>query len=312
MTPRSTSARGKGVGIAVSVTAVVVAAAAVGIWQRPSPPEGAAPHAAPGVPIMTFVPDPAEPPAPSPVPDLLTQSFDELADELPGRIGLAFASISDPEQVTALGDWSHGPAWSTIKVPLAMALLRETGGIVGSDMASAITASDNSAAQSMWEQLGGGASAAGKVRDVLASGGNPTTIVPSEPQRPGFSIFGQTDWALTDQARFLADTACRPEAAPVTDLMREIVPGQQWGLGAVDGGYFKGGWGPGTDGLYLVRQFGVVPTKAGEVAVSIAAVSDSGGFGDGTAMLDRLTGWVQQHLDQLGGGQCPPAVGVPS
>ncbi|MGV0715520.1 serine hydrolase [Mycolicibacterium sp. XJ662] len=280
-----------------------------GVWQRHSDGSGPSAQAAPATATveapLPAVPEPAVP-LPPPADDVLAASFDAFASEVPADIGLAYASLGRPDQVTTLGAWSSGPAWSTIKVPLALALLRESGGgSVSSAMRSAITASDNAAAQSMWEQLGGGSAAASKVQEVLSAAGDPLTVVPSELRRPGFSIFGQTMWSLSDQARFLAHVACDPAAAPVTALMGDIVSGQQWGLGQIGGAYFKGGWGPGTDGLYLVRQYGVVPTATGQVAVAVAAVPDSGGFGDGTAVLNRIAGWAQSHLDEMGGGGCP-------
>lgn len=289
---------------AVSITGL----AAYGSWQKGSaeagPPATDAPQT---VAVATSLPPlPGAAAIPSAVPgnDVLSASFDELAQQVGAEIGLAYAPLDHPEQAISLGSWSRGPAWSTIKVPLALALLQD-GASVTSAVRSAITASDNSAAESIWEQLGGGAVAADKVQAVLAEAGDPLTEVPSERRRSGFSVFGQTDWSVADQARFLARIACDPDAAPVTDLMGEIVSGQRWGLGTIDGTYFKGGWGPGTDGLYLVRQFGVVPTETGRVAVAIAAVADSGGFSDGTAVLDRLAGWLQDHLDEVGGGHCP-------
>ena len=289
---------------AVSITGL----AAYGAWQKGSAEAGSpATNVPPTVVVATPLPPlPGSAAIPSVPPgnDVLLASFDELAQQVGAEIGLAYAPLDHPEQAISLGSWSHGPAWSTIKVPLALALLRD-GGNVTSAVRSAITASDNSAAESIWEQLGGGAVAARKVQDVLAEAGDPLTEVPSERRRSGFSVFGQTDWSVADQARFLARVACDPDAAPVTGLMGEIVPGQQWGLGAIDDAYFKGGWGPGTDGLYLVRQFGVVPTGKGRVAVAIAAVAASGGFGDGAAVLDRLTGWLQDHLYEVGGGRCP-------
>ena len=291
------------------VSAVSIAGlAAYGSWQKGFAEADSSATNAPEAVAAATSPAPrlgseAVPSAP-PSNDVLSASFDELAQQVSADIGLAYAPLDHPELANSLGSWSSGPAWSTSKVPLALALLRD-GGSVTSIMRSAVTASDNAAAESMWEQLGGGAVAARKVQAVLAEAGDPLTVVPSERRRSGFSVFGQTDWSVADQARFLAHVACDPAAAPVTDLMGEIVPGQQWGIGAIDGAYFKGGWGPGTDGLYLVRQLGVVPTRTGQVAVAIAAVADSGGFGDGTAVLGRLAGWLQDHLDELGGGRCP-------
>ena len=237
--------------------------------------------------------------------DILAASFDSLSSDLAADIGLAYVSLDQPDQATALGSWSSGPAWSTIKVPLALAFLQEPGNEVDWSVRAAITASDNAAAQSIWDQLGGGSAAAQRVQDVLAAAGDRTTAVPSEVRRPGYSIFGQTNWALSKQAQFLAHAACDPRSAPVTNLMGQIVPGQDWGFGRVAGAHFKGGWGPGTDGLYLVRQFGVVPTPTGQIAVAVAAVADAGTFDSGTAVLDRVAAWLQANLDVMGGGACP-------
>lgn len=309
MTHRSPhEAEGRSKVVLPVVVAVIASVATYGLWRQDPAGAGPAANTPPTTVVMatSAARAPERPVAPAPPSEsgVLTTSFDELDSELGADIGLAYAPLGEPDRVNTLGEWSHGPAWSTIKVPLALAHLQESGGVT-SAMRSAITASDNAAAQSMWEDLGGGSVAAGKVQRVLAAAGDPSTVVPSEQRRPGFSIFGQTDWSLSDQARFIARTACDSTAAPVTTLMGEIVAGQRWGLGRIDGTSFKGGWGPGTDGLYLVRQFGVVPTRSGGVAVAVAAVSDSGGFGDGTAVLDRLADWLEAHLADIGGGRCP-------
>lgn len=308
--PREPKARLK---VAICLASAVLVAAGVAVYgmSERRPEETSPPLSAMTVPIvrppsLEAVPQPLDVPLSPPAIDTLEASFADLSDEVGADIGLAYAPLNDPGQVNHLGNWSNGPAWSTIKVPLSLALLRETGGAATSAMRSAITISDNAAAQSIWDDLGGGEVAAGKVEGVLTAAGNSGTDVPSELRRAGFSIFGQTDWSLIDQAGFLARVACDPAAAPVTDLMGEITSGQQWGLGAIDGAHFKGGWGPGTDGLYLVRQFGVVPTPSGRVAVAIAAVADTGGFADGTAVLNRVAEWLQNHLGEVGGGQCPP------
>lgn len=294
--------------VAVGLASAVAVVVAYG-WSQHVPGRGDSPvTTTPGAVVVAIPTSPASSSAahPSPLPgiDELSASFDELSQQIGAQIGLAYAPLDDPDQIGVIGSWLTGPAWSTIKVPLALALLRD-GVSVNSTMRSAITSSDNAAAESIWEELGGGPVAAGKVQAVLAEAGDPLTVVPSERRRAEFSVFGQTDWSLTDQARFLARVACDVGAAPVTDLMGEIVPGQRWGLGTIENTYFKGGWGPGIDGLYLVRQLGVVPTRTGQVAVAVAAVSDSGGFGDGTAALDRVAGWLKDHLGELGGGPCP-------
>jgi len=236
----------------------------------------------------------------------LSEAYAALDESVDARIGVAFAPVGDPDAVQTLGSWASGPAWSTIKVPLSIALLREEGGGgVTDNMQAAITASDNGAAQAIWNELGSHQTAADKVSAVLADAGEQVEVQP-EVTRPGFTAFGQTEWSLADQARFLAHAACDPAAAPVLDLMGQIIGGQRWGLGQLDGARFKGGWGPGVSGPYLVRQLGLIPTARGEVAVAIAAIPNSGQFGDGTAVLSTMASWVGDHLDEIPVGTCPP------
>lgn len=261
------------------------------------------PAPAPGVPVGGRD-QPPTPESATAAASSLSADYPALDERVDARIGVAWAPVGRPQQAEALGWWTSGPAWSTIKVPLSIALLRENDdeSVTGA-MRAAITASDNAAAQSIWNELGAHQSAAGKVEAVLAETGV-NVVVPSEVTRPGFSAFGQTDWSLVDQARFLAQAACEPRDQPVLGLMGEIVSGQQWGLGRLEGAQFKGGWGPGVDGRYLVRQFGIIHGDSGDVAVAIAAVANSGGFDDGTTALGQVAGWLADHRADLPGGLC--------
>jgi hypothetical protein len=242
------------------------------------------------------------------VPSLeLSASFNELRTTISADVGLSVAPIGGGDQMQSFGDWTTGPAWSTIKIPLSLALLRAdaTGEVPGS-VRAAITQSDNAAAQSIWEQLGDSEVAAGKVESVLLQAGDPTQVQ-SLVTRPGFSAFGQTDWSLVNQVRFLAAVSCDDRNQPVFDLMADIVSGQRWGLGSLDGARFKGGWGPGTGGGYLVRQFGVITIPGGELAVAMAATPASGSFSDGTADLGTIASWVAEHVAEFRPGSCGPA-----
>lgn len=244
--------------------------------------------------------------APPQVPAELAAAFTQLSEQIGGRIGIAYAPVDHPQRVSTLGTWSSGPAWSTIKVPLSLALLRQDDTQeITDDMRRAITASDNGAADQIWQALGRPAIAATKVRSVLADAGQPVPDVQSEVTRAGFSAFGQTQWSLTDQVRFLAYAACDPRDAPVLDLMGNVIASQRWGLGAIDNAKFKGGWGPEPDGSYLVRQYGLITTDSGQLAVAIAAVAESGGFGDGTAVLTQMARWLREHRSALAAGRCP-------
>ncbi len=209
-------------------------------------------------------------------------------------------------RMTIFGDWTSGIAWSTIKVPLAIAALRHDPVVAEGYAEAAITVSDNGAAQALWNSLGDGPEAAKAVQEVLDEAGDSVTGVAGPRTRMDYNSFGSTEWSLANQARFASKLPCLEQASAVTELMQQITPEQRWGLGSITGAEFKGGWGPDDDtGVYLVRQFGVVPTKSGSVAIALAAQADSGEFEDSTALLDRLALLISHHLDDLRGGKCP-------
>ena len=199
------------------------------------------------------------------------------------------------------------PAWSTIKVPLVIAAMRQHNTErPTTPMVAAITESDNAAAESIWEGLGDPAAAAIAVGDVLHGTGDPT-IVESRKLRPEYTAFGQTDWSLTNQALFLSAAACDPRDRPALDLMGQVNGDQRsWGLGPLLDSKIKGGWGPSPSGRYLVRQLAIVSSgKRGLAVVAMAAEPESGSFADGTRALTEIGNWLQARLDALPAGQCP-------
>ena len=97
----------------------------------------------------------------------LANSFQELSNGLAATVGVAVASVTGVP--ISLGSWSTGVAWSTIKVPLAVAALRAD--VARSDQLNAvITRSDNAAAEELWSQLGDGA--AQLVQSVMREAGD--------------------------------------------------------------------------------------------------------------------------------------------
>ncbi|MGH3970205.1 MAG: hypothetical protein ACRDTV_19320, partial [Mycobacterium sp.] len=211
-------------------------------------------------------------------------------------MGIAVTAVGDGETPMPLGDWTIGKAWSTIKVPLTIAALREQDQHQVTDaMKAAITESDNAAAESIWAGLGDPVTAEHAVEHVLQDTGDPT-IVQSQRVRPPFTAFGQTDWSLADQARFISRAVCDKRNAPIFDLMGHVEPDQSWGIGKIPGTQFKGGWGPSPTGKYLVRQIGILKTPTGRVAVAIAAEPASGSFADGTQDLTEVARWLTDHL----------------
>lgn len=222
------------------------------------------------------------------------ESFDELSSAIPATIGMAIAAPGQPG-VFSLGRWSVGVAWSTIKVPLAIAALRADRRSAQPLVVKAITESDNAAAELLWSQLGEPAAAARRVQHVVAAAADPTTVVESRRLRTEFTAFGQTQWALQHQALFAANLSGVPDAALVIELMKQLIPDHRWGLARKDVAA-KGGWGPGVNGGYLTRQFGIVPVGASRVGVALAAETDT--FEAGITALDQLTEWLFEQLAQ--------------
>lgn len=241
-----------------------------------------------------------------PNPGSISASFDALVATLPVRsarsVGVVLASVGSSDPPVVLGSWSAGPAWSTIKVPLSEAALRQDSGVLPS-VRSALTMSDNSAAKSLWATLGSGTTAAAKVDAVLAAHGDSATRTQAVRVRPPYSPFGQTTWALVDQVRFAQGIACSPASATVVSVMGQVTGSQRWGLGSLPSANFKGGWGPDTSGRYLVRQFGIVTIGGKRVAVAVAVEPRDGTFGTGTAALSSIARWLGSQ-DISGPGHC--------
>jgi hypothetical protein len=225
----------------------------------------------------------------------LEASFDQLSASVPAHVGIA---IARPDRTYSLGRWWSGVAWSTIKVPLAIAALRSDWLRAKDLVVNAITESDNRASEQLWAGLGDPEDAARRVQAVIAEGGDTATVVESRRLRRGYTAFGQTQWTLQRQARFAAELPAIPESADVIDLMRRLTDSHRWGLAAKDMAA-KGGWGPGVHGEYLVRQFGMVPTQSGHWGVAMAAEINDGVLETGIEVVNTLTDWVLSRLPSL-------------
>jgi hypothetical protein len=251
-------------------------------------------------------------------------SFTSLEGSLSASIGLVVAPLGSgsPQQ---FGNFQSGHAWSSIKVPILVTLMRE-GGLSPEEETwaqEALTASDNEAAASLFQQveashggLSGGSSA---VQETLATTGDTSTAVATAPPPPGaVSTYGQTEWSLAGSVDFYRALACGQlldsgGTAYVLGLMEEVIPEQQWGLGAaeVPAGVrvaFKAGWGPegSTSGSYLVRQAGVLRKGNSGVVVAMMAQDNSGSFEAGVQDLDQIASWLRDHLGSLETGFCSP------
>ncbi len=301
--------RDAALGAIVAAAIVVVAAIAVVKLSGPAAPRQQNPSAptplpAPGNAAQTPTRGGTTPPS-GPDVGALKADFASLQSAIDGRIGLMIAPVGNAASPVTLGQWTIGPAWSTIKVPLVIAALRENHSAEITDaMRAAIVNSDNAAAESIWDGLGDPATAAHTVEQVLVEADDHTTVE-SRKIRPQFTAFGQTQWSLTAQIRFAAFAACDERDAPVRALMGQIEQGQRWGLGDIPNAEFKGGWGPSEEGSYLVRQFGFLTHPSGAVSVVAVAVEPaSGSFSDGTADLTKIGDWLNKRIATLPAGQC--------
>jgi hypothetical protein len=230
---------------------------------------------------------------------------------LPGTSGLVVGAPGSGDPDLSGGGFATGDAWSTIKVPIVERVLADAGGPDGISSAQAdqigraITLSDNDAAAALFAGLeqrhGGLAGASEAVGEMLRQAGDDETVI-STRGRDGFSTYGQTDWSLAAQYRYMAALAggCISDPASRAYLlarMGEVGGSDLYGLGAA--GFparWKGGWGPGTDGRYLVRQFGVMEVNGKSVVVAMAAVPDDGTLEAGQSMLSNVARWIAAHL----------------
>ena len=230
-------------------------------------------------------------------------SFRALQSQLGGTIGVAVSPLGKGQPVERLGTLKSGIAWSTSKVPVAMAVIAAGGADrQASNLRRAITASDNGAAERLWSSLGSGKPAARAAMRQLRSAGDQNTEVRSERLRSGFTAFGQTTWAVADQARFTAGLPCLAAGRAVLGLMGQTVGSQRWGLGQVGSGpMLKGGWGPGSrpgvDGGDLDRQLGIVTVAGKPIAVAVASLPADGRHETGTRNLTAIAKWVARHVD---------------
>ncbi len=246
------------------------------------------------------------------------RSFAALATSIPAEVGLAVAALGGSGEVETFGSLQSGHAWSTIKLPILVTLMREGALSAGEEQwaAAAIEASDNEAAASLFDQLerthGGLDGASAAVDEVLAAAGSTgTTLATDPPPRGAVSTYGQTEWSLVGSATFLRSlvNGCLLDPAGteyVAGLMGSVIPEQHWGLG--EAGFepswsvgLKGGWGPEAgSGAYLVRQVGVVRDGKSGVVASMIASDPSGSFGGGIEAVTRLASWLRESLKGLG------------
>jgi hypothetical protein len=242
-------------------------------------------------------------------------NFAALLAKLPGQVGVAVAPLGRGS-IQRLGPLQQGHAWSTMKVPVLVTLLRDyahSGQNLSSqqrsDAALALEQSDNAAAEALFAELerihGGLVPASQAVQQTLAAAGD-TVTVNTAPNNLGFTTWGQTVWSATGEVLFYRALARGCLLAPgdtsyVIDLMRNVTPSQRWGAGAA--AYpasvpvaFKAGWGPENGSGYLVRQTAIVGSPNSGYVVSMVARPSDGSFAEGVNMITALASWARHNI----------------
>lgn len=246
----------------------------------------------------------SEQPAPEPkqseLPEKPEPSGADVTAELTSAVDQVVAAHGGTAAVSvgesSAGDATGFASWSTMKVPVAIAALREHPEMTV-EATNAIEVSDNGAADMLWN-----ATTPEAVEAVLAEGGTPVTVERTVT-RPGFSAFGQTQWSVADQARFASNLSCVNGAGPILEMMGNVA--QNYGLGTIPGARFKGGWGPSISGAYEVRQLGLVPDANGRIIpVAIAASAADGTYESAQVMLTQLVTELGPALDAAPEAAC--------
>ena len=213
--------------------------------------------------------------------------------------GVAGISVATEHGIINVGSDGRSRAWSTIKVPIAIAAMQQKVG-TESMVRAAISESSNEDAAALWAALGGGAEAAASVDSLLWRYNGVAHTRPTVDEYPDEPTpIGWIPWTLNGQAGFASRLACIPEVDVVWDAMGEIVPWQQSGLGRISGMHFKGGWSQEEDGLYsyTYRQFGALPSDDGVLGVAIIAHPEDGRRGTAERMLDDLADGISRSVE---------------
>jgi hypothetical protein len=214
------------------------------------------------------------------------------------RNAIAWAPLSDPDEITVEGSVPRSRAWSTSK-PLVIAAYLDTA-VDGDPTAipaaergwirEALRESDNDAIAVIQREIVGSPGEA--MTRILRSIGDMTTMAPD-------SHMGTMQWSVSEQVRFMAALGNGEVVSPAASafMLREMqpIPEQQWGLGSIGSRAFKPGW---VNAQTETRQMGIV----GDYAVAIITAGDGPATiqGDGDYahvwQLDRLARLLAERI----------------
>lgn len=208
----------------------------------------------------------------------------EIERETDTEVGVA---LYDGTVLTQAGSLTSLPAWSTIKVPIAIAAGKHCE--YGEDYIEELTEasiewSDNDSARALWDCMGDDAEAGKKVGEEIGKAGKVVEVQ---------GAFGTTEWSFADQARYAYYLSTRDQDQTVIADMHRITDDQAYGLGQL-GIPFKGGWSDvDEDGSWHTRQFG---WREG-TGIAIGARSAAGSYDDTMDALDKVAEAIDAGTD---------------
>lgn len=225
---------------------------------------------------------------------------DEVQDTHGGVAGVAVATRHGVVQAGDPGRWH---AWSTVKVPIAVAAATAAAELDGNAdvdalIEAAITRSENMPAAELWQSLGGGTSAARQLEDLLAPYGGIDALSLATEFSP--TPIGLIAWPLAGQAEFSSHLPCLPDAEVVYRTMGEIVPWQVDGLGSIEGMHFKGGWSAEEDEgsrPYTYRQMGALEIRGGVLGMAVLVHPEDGEHATAVQMVDDLADGLEEMVE---------------
>lgn len=216
--------------------------------------------------------------------------YSQIRDNYYGSVGFALLKVDNPSDVIVVGDRLVAPAWATLHIPIAVAAI--DNGHFDDDIVGMIRDVDTEVASKIYATLGSTQQASSLVISVLRNAGDTLTNIDPTNARP----CNYTSWSVADQATFIANMSLTESGKEVMQLMASYPGSQRYGLGHIDGAVYKSGWGTDFTGDFSVRQFGIIPTSYGDVAVSIIVHAGDGTFGSAQSMLNDFADGIKEII----------------
>ena len=302
------------VGMALVLCAVIAFGASRSSNGRPPAVEVTASETP--TPTPTTSPSPTRTPStPEPVDDpklaLLQTQVDSIQSRYGVRIGLGVAGVAPVGQrytaTWTAGSLTSGPAWGTLDVPIAVAILDldSLPSNLTYMLTKSISESSLSSDEALYTFLGNTETASKAVDRVFQEYGDPVTTVATSTSRQGIPAFTQTDWTVASQSEFAGQLWCSSSDWYIISRMQHVDDEHSYGFGNVVSSYIKTSEGTTEDGSVVLRQMAIIPTSNGNrVGVSLVVTARAGQADTAREAADAVAGQVYFTAHGFGAGHC--------